>query len=89
MRTRNTRLQQKESNNGRFAVVSNLFVIVGVCIMLAALIYMIVNLDKADTIIKIWIPFIVAGLSLTFWGLIFRLWHKRNIYSKKHYTFVK
>jgi len=36
-----------------------------------------VNLDKADSIITMWISFIAVGVSLAFWGSLFRLWNKK------------
>ena len=81
METRNVKLQLRTNN--RATVVRNLFSIVGICIMLAALIYMIVNLDKADSIITMWISFMAIGVSLSLWGLLFRLW------DKKTFTFTK
>jgi hypothetical protein len=70
MRTRNAKLRLRESNSSRTTIVSNLFFIIGTGIILAALVYMIVSLDKADSIIAMWAPFMAAGVLLVFWGLI-------------------
>ena len=64
METKNMKLQIK----GNTIIVGNLFFIVGTCTTLAALTYMIVNLDKADSIITVWTPFMVAGVFLSFIG---------------------
>ena len=78
MRTRNMKLQIKERayNSSQTTIVGNLFLIVGTCITLVALIYMLINLDKADSIITMWIPFMVAGGLLSFFGAIFGLFKK-------------
>ena len=69
MRTRNAKLRLRESNSNRMTIGSNLLLIVGTCITLAALVYMIVNLDKADSIITMWIFLLAVGILLMFWGL--------------------
>jgi uncharacterized RDD family membrane protein YckC len=69
MITRNAKLQLRKSNSSHVTIVSNLLFIVGTCITLAALVYMIVNLDKADSIITMWIFLLAVGISLMFWGL--------------------
>ena len=73
MRTRNVKLQLGKNNSSRATIVSNLFIIVGICIVLPALVYMIVNLDRADSIITMWITFMVVGVLLSYCGLILRL----------------
>ena len=72
MSARNLKLQTKDR-------VSNLILYIGVGITLAALIYMIGNLHRADSIITIWMPFMVAGLGLSFTGgVIMRIPNKQN-----------
>ena len=83
MKTRNAKLRLRASNSSRTTIVSNFLLTIGTSITLAALIYMIVNLDKADSIITMWILFMAVGLSLSLWGLLFRLW------DKKTFTFTK
>ena len=82
MKTRNAKLQLRElrernSNLITITIASNFLLIMGVCIILTALFYMMVNLDKADSIITMWISFIAVGVSLAFWGSLFRLWNKK------------
>ena len=73
MRTRNAKLQSRENNNNRTTIVSNLLFAIGICIMLPALVYMIVNLDRADSIITMWMMFMMVGVLLSFFGLILRI----------------
>jgi hypothetical protein len=44
----------------------------GIIVTVSALIYMILNLHRADSIIKFWIPFMAIGLSFIFIGIIMR-----------------
>jgi hypothetical protein len=43
----------------------------GIIILISALGYLIGNLDKADSIISIWFPFMMAGTLLIFFSSIF------------------
>lgn len=79
----NAKLQSGANNSSRATIVSNSFIFIGVCIILAALVYMIVNLNRADSIITMWIPFIAAGVFLSFFGLIFSIL-TRNSERKMH-----
>ncbi|MDR1347595.1 MAG: hypothetical protein LBJ63_04070 [Prevotellaceae bacterium] len=72
MKRKSAKLRLGENNSSRITVVSNLFCVIGTGIMLAALVYMIVNLNKADSIITMWIAFMAAGVLLTFCGFIIR-----------------
>jgi len=73
MQTRNSKLQLRESNSSRATIVSNSLLIIGTSITLVAVIYMIINLNKADSIITMWLLSIVVGISLVFGGVILRL----------------
>ncbi len=44
----------------------------GIIVMISALIYMILNLHSADSIVKFWIPFMAIGLSFILIGIIMR-----------------
>ena len=54
------------NNNRFFSIVSKLMLYLGIFIMISALIYMIVNMTKADSIISVWLPFMIAGVFLVF-----------------------
>ncbi|MDR2147413.1 MAG: hypothetical protein LBE91_13235 [Tannerella sp.] len=79
----NVKLQSGKSNNSRITVVSNSCIIIGACIILSALIYMIVNLDKADSIVTMWMVFMITGISLSFLGGFMGLFFKK--YEKIFY----
>lgn len=57
---------------------SSFFLYLGVAIMMVSLIYMIINLANADSFIGIWIAFMMAGVSSTFWGIICSSTKKKN-----------
>ena len=76
MITRNIKLQR---NSKCTITASSFFQIIGICIILTALIYMLVNLHKADSIIAIWIPFMVAGVWLTFTVTFIKLLGYENV----------
>ena len=82
MRTRNSALQLNESTRSLTTIVSNLFLVIGLCIMLSALVYMIVNLYKADSIITMWTTFMMIGVLMMFNGLIIRFSNKK--FQKKN-----
>ena len=80
METRDIKLQRKDYT---FAIiVANLFLIIGTCTILAALIYMIINLNKADSIVKVVMPFMVAGIFLVFGSLVISLKSKSKLTKK-------
>lgn len=61
-------------------VATNLVLYAGVCIILAGLFFMLINIDKADSMIRLWLPFMIAGVVLVFLSFLIRLgreWHHR------------
>ncbi|MFP4690759.1 MAG: hypothetical protein ACLFMU_02490 [Bacteroidales bacterium] len=45
-------------------IVSNTMLYLGVIILIASMIYMIVNINRAEAILSIWIIFMMSGLFL-------------------------
>ena len=86
MRTRNSELQLSESTRSQTTIASNLFLVIGVCIILTALVYMIVNLHKADSILTMWLTFMIIGVSFSFCGLIIRLIAKSSERKIRNFT---
>jgi hypothetical protein len=62
--TNNTRRNSKDTRHVSVAGRSILYL--GVVILITTLVYMIVNFSKADTIILVWLPFMIAGVILVF-----------------------
>ncbi len=59
-----TRSEPKHKRSRTTSMVTNTTLYLGVIILIASLIYMIVNLDRAEAILEIWIIFMMAGLFL-------------------------
>jgi uncharacterized membrane protein len=64
------RSENKEKENPAVAFVIHICLYSGVFIILTASIFMIIYLQKADNIVRICLPFIVAGVSLCYLSLI-------------------
>ena len=62
----NNQMTKEMKDNRYISIVSWSIFYLGVFIIISALIYMIVNLSKADLIIKIWVPFMLSGIVLVF-----------------------
>jgi hypothetical protein len=67
-RIRRPEKKEKENSSVNLAIHSCLYL--GVFIILFASIYMIINLQKADSIVKIWLPIILAGVFLCYVSMI-------------------
>ena len=70
------KIEQLNSNDTRYSsIASNSLLYLGVLVLIIALIYMIVNSAKADTIISIWLPFMIAGVFMVFMSQLIRNYH--------------
>lgn len=58
-----TKTNNKESNNRIVSMVSELLFCSGIVILMSALIYMIINLAKADSFVSIWLASVITGIS--------------------------
>lgn len=68
--------EQLNSNDTHYSsIASNSLLYLGVLVLIIALIYMIVNSAKADTIISIWLPFMIAGVFMVFMSQLIRNYH--------------
>ncbi len=61
------------------SMASKMLITLGVLISVFSLSYMLINFDKADSIINIWLPFMIAGLALVFLSGLIKL-----IYANRH-----
>ncbi len=48
------------------------FLLAGVFLSIAALIFMIINLENADNLVQLWLPIMSAGVVLVFLSLILK-----------------
>ena len=68
--------EQLDSKDTRYSsIASNSLLYLGVLVLIIALIYIIANLAKADTIISIWLPFMIAGVFMVFISQLIRNYH--------------
>lgn len=68
--------EQLDSKDTSYSsIASNSLLYLGVLVLIIALIYMIANLAKADTIISIWLPFMIAGVFMVFMSQLTRSYH--------------
>ena len=61
-------------------IPDNLALFPGITIILVSLLYMIVNLDRVDSFVNLWVIFMILGIALTACGLIINL---KNIRKSK------
>ncbi len=61
-----TKDNKKVTKNNHFSNASRLILYLGVVILISALIYIIANFEIADSIVSIWLPFMIVGLFLVF-----------------------
>ena len=79
----------KISNNKidqKVRIVVNVFFYLGVLLSVLCLGYMIVNLSKADKIISIWLPFMIAGPMIVFLSQLIK-WQYTSEETKRSRTF--
>lgn len=62
-----TKVTKRNLKDTRYvSIASQSILYLGIVILISALIYMISNFAKADSIISIWLPFMIAGVFLVF-----------------------
>jgi hypothetical protein len=66
---------------------ANLIMIIGVAIMFSCTVYAIVDFYRLDSIIKIWMPFMISGVLLSFLGALLT-WNDPSKTNKRHYRFL-
>lgn len=74
-----SRIRRGATETRNVSIASKMLLILGVLISLFALSYMLVNFDKADSIINIWLPFMLAGVAFIFLSIFVKL-----IDAKRH-----
>ncbi len=56
--------QSEPKSNRSITLVSNIMLYLGVIIIIASLVYILVNINNADALIVLWLVFMLAGLFL-------------------------
>jgi ABC-type transport system involved in cytochrome c biogenesis permease component len=62
LRTRRPVTSKKYSN--RTMIISNILLVTGSLIIVSPLVYLLLNLDKSDSLVSLMMPFIFAGIAL-------------------------
>ncbi|MGE5520909.1 MAG: hypothetical protein ACM3VS_13340 [Candidatus Dadabacteria bacterium] len=65
--------------------VSEIIMYIGIVVLLAAFIYMILDIDHADSIAALWLPFVIAGVLLVFLGLMVIQMHQHKVNRHRHH----
>jgi hypothetical protein len=68
---KNRKLVRKENRSVKLA--GSLLFYGGVLIIISGLIYMLINLNKSDTIFHIWLPYIVTGIAMVCISLLLKM----------------
>ncbi len=68
-----TKVTKRDLKDTRYvSIASQSMLYLGIVILISALIYMISNFAKADSIISIWLPFMITGVFLVFMSQMIR-----------------
>ena len=63
-------LEKKLSRSGKHKTsintTSNIYLYAGLFVLISSLIYMIINIARADPVVMLWFPFMLAGIALVF-----------------------
>jgi uncharacterized integral membrane protein len=79
-----SRLKSNSNFHHRNAAVSRIILFLGILILISSLIFMITNLEKADSIVMIWLPFMIAGVLLVFISLGIRFFYEQANRKVRH-----
>lgn len=71
-------LKREKRKKKSIALASKTSLYFGILLIIASLIFMMFNLDKADALMSIWLPFIIAGVLLVFVSQLIKWQKKRN-----------
>ena len=66
------RLRQSRSSHTVIGKAAGIIMIAGSLILILSIVYMIVNIGTADSIVKTWIVFMIAGIAATAAGIILK-----------------
>ena len=59
--------------NSYVSMAGRLLLGVGVLVIVSGLIYMLINLNKSDSIFHIWLPYIVTGIAMVCISMILKM----------------
>lgn len=67
----------------RPSFITDIILFLGVVLLIFTLLFMILNFDEADSIIMIWLPFMIAGTILVFVSQVVNRIYKNRIQKKQ------
>lgn len=79
-----SRLKSNAGSHHRSAMVSRVILFLGILILISTLIFMILNLERADSFVMIWLPFMIAGVLLVFISLVMKYFYEQTNRKMKH-----
>ena len=85
-----SRLRKHSGSYRRSSSITNTILFIRVAVLIFALLFMIINFGKADFIVMVWIPFMIAGVVLVFLSQVINHFYKSRGKQKKkfqHNTF--
>lgn len=68
----------KNATTKKIELASRINLYLGITILLSALIWLISNIDKADSIVNIWLPIMMVGTSLVFISSLIKFAYKNK-----------
>ena len=71
----NSRRKTTKSRNS--SLIGKLMVFIGAIVMVVALVYILMNLKEVDGVAKTWLPFVIGGAVLAFFGVVVMRMKKR------------
>ncbi len=71
-------LKREKRKKKSTALASKTSLYFGILLILASLIFMMFNLDRAGALMSIWLPFIIVGVILVFVSQLIKWQEKRN-----------
>jgi|GEM_PF-2498627 len=66
----------------------NLMMIIGTAIAFTCIIYALCNFYKLDSIVKIWLPFMIAGVFCIYMGLLMSFKNQKRKRGHYHFNFL-
>jgi xanthine/uracil permease len=67
-----SRNKPERKENRAISMAARLLLYAGVLVIVSGLIYMLINLNKSDSIFHIWLPYIVTGIAMVCISLILK-----------------
>jgi hypothetical protein len=76
-------LRKNSGSYKRSSIITNTILLIGIAVLIFSLLFLIISLDKADSIIMIWLPFMISGVVLVFVSQVINHFHKNRIRGKQ------